>query len=227
MNKKFGVAHLMIISVIAITVISAGLTVVCGTHDKPDEVKVETVSKNEYILQHVNQYGTYDDRVFVNEPPMDWSGNEYDFNPLKCKLDEETQEFIYYLCHEYDIDWTLVMAVIKHESNFKADVISRTNDYGLMQINECNHEWLSEVLGVNDFTDPEQNIRSGVFVLRKLFEEYTDVSLVLMAYNMGESGASRLWDKGIYSTPYVESILKYQAKFVNQIESEVNDNEEM
>lgn len=226
MNKSLSKPHIiMMILVFALIVI--GAIAKCITHDKADEVKVETVSENEYIMQHVNQYGTYDNRVFTNEPSMDWSGNEYDFKPLKCKLDEETQEFVYYLCHEYDINWTLVMAVIKHESNFKADVISRTNDYGLMQINECNHAWLSDVLGVNDFLDPEQNIRSGVFVLRKLFEEYTDVSLVLMAYNMGESGATKLWDKGIYSTPYVESILKHQAKFVNQIESEVNDNEEM
>ena len=29
-----------------------------------------------------------------------------------------------------------------------------------------------------------------------------------MAYNMGETGASTLWDKGVKSTPYSESIMK-------------------
>lgn len=54
------------------------------------------------------------------------------------------------------------------------------------------------------FTDPYQNIRAGVFVLRKLFERYQDTNMVLMAYNMGEDGADRLWEKGIYSTDYTE-----------------------
>jgi soluble lytic murein transglycosylase-like protein len=87
-----------------------------------------------------------------------------------------------------------------------------------MQINKCNHEWLLNVLGITDFLDPEQNIRAGVFVLRKLFEGYTDPELVLMCYNMGETGASRLWNKGIYSTKYTEYILKVQAEFKEQLE---------
>ena len=96
--------------------------------------------------------------------------------------------------------------------------MSGTNDYGLMQINKCNHVWLEETFGVTDFLDKVQNIRAGVFVLRKLFEEYTDPNLVLMAYNMGSTGAENLWNKGIYSTPYVDDILTYQAEFEKQLE---------
>lgn len=43
----------------------------------------------------------------------------------------------------YNVSPYLVLAIIKHESNFKKNKISKTNDYGLMQINkihckECN-----------------------------------------------------------------------------------------
>lgn len=185
--------------------------------------KQTTSEKNEYIMQQVNHYGAYDGRVFTSEISMDWSGDEYDFIPLNCKLDKETQQFTFYLCQGYDIDWTLVMALMQKESSFRSDVISATDDYGLMQINKCNHKWLTDTIGVTDYLDKEQNIRAGVFVLRKLFEEYTDPNLVLMAYNMGADGAETLWNKGIYTTPYVDDILTYQAEFNKQIEERNGD----
>ena len=185
--------------------------------------KQTTSEKNEYIMQQVNHYGAYDGRVFTSEISMDWSGDEYDFIPLDCKLDKATQQFTFYLCKGYDIDWTLVMALMQKESSFRSDIISPTEDYGLMQINKMNHEWLTDTIGVTDYLDKEQNIRAGVFVLRKLFEEYTDPNLVLMAYNIGADGAETLWNKGIYTTPYVDDILTYQAEFNKQIEERNGD----
>lgn len=112
------------------------------------------------------------------------------------------------------------MALIQHESSFDPNVISNTNDYGYMQINAINHDWLTETIGVTDYTDPYQNIRAGVFVLRKLFERYQDTDMVLMAYNMGENGASRLWEKGIFETDYTQSILTIQEQFNDQLEGD-------
>lgn len=133
---------------------------------------------------------------------------------------EEQQEFVYYLCSGYNLDFSLVMALIQHESSFEPNVISSTNDYGYMQINAINHDWLTETIGVTDYTDPYQNIRAGVFVLRKLFERYQDTNMVLMAYNMGENGASRLWEKGIFETDYTQSILTIQEQFNDQLEGD-------
>ena len=135
-------------------------------------------------------------------------------------MPEEQQEFVYYLCSGYNLDFTLVMALIQHESSFDPNVISSTNDYGYMQINAINHDWLTETIGVTDYTDPYQNIRAGVFVLRKLFERYQDTNMVLMAYNMGENGASRLWEKGIFETDYTQSILTIQEQFNDQLEGD-------
>jgi hypothetical protein len=162
-------------------------------------------------------YGAYDDRTFTQEISLDWGAGDLDFTPLDCKMPEEQQEFTYYLCTGYNIDFTLVMALIQNESSFDPSVISVTNDYGYMQINKINHQWLTDTLGVTDFTDPYQNIRAGVFVLRKLYERYQDTNMVLMAYNMGEDGAARLWEKGIYSTDYTEKILNYQTQFNEQL----------
>lgn len=126
---------------------------------------------------------------------------------------EDLQEFTYYLSAAYDIDYTLVLAIISKESAFMPDGISSTNDYGLMQINACNHEWLTEELGITDFIDPYENIKAGLFILRGLFEKYDSTSKVLMAYNMGENGASKLWEQGIFESNYSKDVLQRQETY--------------
>ena len=130
------------------------------------------------------------------------------------------RRIIFYICKGYNIDWTLVLAVIEQESNYQSDLISDTGDYGLMQINQVNHEWLNQTIGVTDFLDPMWNIRSGVFILRKLFEKYEDPELVLMAYNMGEDGAKTLWEQGIFETNYTKSVLSIQARINERMVNE-------
>ena len=85
-----------------------------------------------------------------------------DFTPLNVPMDESLQEYVYWMADAYEVDFTFLMALIRNESNFQADVISTTNDYGLMQINQKNHEWLSNAVGVTDFLDPYQNIQAGM-----------------------------------------------------------------
>lgn len=163
-------------------------------------------------------YGTIDGKEFNGEISMDWgSAAELGFVPLDVPMDEDMQEFIYCLSYGYNVDFPFVMALIKHESSFREDVVSKSNDYGLMQINKINHEQLTEKFGVTDFLDPYQNTRSGIFILRNLFEKYEDPAKVLMAYNMGETGARRLWEKGIYETDYSNSIMKQAVEYKNEI----------
>lgn len=150
-----------------------------------------------------------DTRSFKEEISLDWeNGYTLGFKPLNLPIDKGLQEFIYCLSYGYNIDYAFVLALMDQESSFDADCISETNDYGLFQINIMNHDSLKETLGLNDITDPYENARAGLFILRKSFEKYDDPSEVLMAYNMGDTGAKTLWDKGIKSTPYSESIMK-------------------
>jgi len=122
-------------------------------------------------------------------------------------LDAALQRYTYNLCVDYEIEeyYPLVLAVMWRESEFVPTLISKTNDYGLMQINKINHEWLSEKLGITDFLDEEQNIHAGVFMLSLYLHKYEDIDKALMAYNMGEAGAKKRWDAGIYSTNYTRT----------------------
>lgn len=165
-------------------------------------------------------YGTRDGRMFESEMSMDWGG-DLDFVPIDCALPSELQEFTYYLSTGYYIDFSFVMGLMFCESSFRTECVSGTNDYGLMQINAQNHEWLSEQLGIDDISDPYQNIRAGLFILRKLFEKYDDPAKVAMAYNMGEYGASCLWEQGVYETNYSKKVFAKADEYKAQIENSI------
>lgn len=210
---------MILLTVVSVFWLLIGASVGYGviTHIKAKDTKENETRTLEHVSTETLVYGAYDDRCFTGEISLDWCGEDLNFEPIDCKMPEEQQEFVYYLCSGYNLDFTLVMALIQHESSFDPNVISNTNDYGYMQINAINHDWLTETIGVTDYTDPYQNIRAGVFVLRKLFERYQDTDMVLMAYNMGENGASRLWEKGIFETDYTQSILTIQEQFNDQL----------
>lgn len=145
------------------------------------------------------------------------SNQAIDPQPAACPqyydvpLPQDLQKYIRDVCVECGVSEKLVLAVIEVESGFEPDVISSTNDYGLMQINVCNHEWLSQEIGVTDFLDPKQNIQAGVYMLSALMDKYDDVSHVLIAYNCGEGGAKELWDQGITETAYSRKVLQAMA----------------
>lgn len=198
--------------ILGIVIGSIGTTIVFKIGSKNTE-------QIELAQEDLQKYGTLDGKVFDSEMSMDWSnGAELGFVPLNVSMDEDLQEFIYCLSYGYNIDFPFVMGLIQKESNFKVDVVSKTNDFGLMQINTINHEWLSNKFDFTDFLDPYQNTRSGLYILRKLFEKYEDPSKVLMAYNMGETGAKKLWDKGIFETDYSVSVLENAATYTAEIE---------
>ena len=174
-------------------------------------------STAEADTQATEPYGTRDGRYITENGGITFDyelGSE--FEPLECALPVELQEFTYYLCEAYYIDFEFAMGLMYTESSFRTDVVSGTSDYGLMQINKCNHAELTKALGITDFTEPYQNIRGGLYILRRLFEKYDSPARVCMAYNMGEYGASVLWDKGVYETSYSIKVLAKAAEYDGQ-----------
>lgn len=134
-----------------------------------------------------------------------------------CPLDHDLQDYIRELCDENGVPMPLVIAMIKVESSFRESVISKTNDYGLMQINKINHEWLSEKYGVTDFLDPYQNVLCGIKILSQHYNRFQDTTKALMAYNLGATGAKRKWDAGIYETAYTQKIQAAMEEYENEI----------
>ena len=169
------------------------------------------------VKPSAEEYGTRDGRSFISEASVAWVVND-DFVSLDCTLQAELQEFTFYLSKSYYIDFSFVMGLMYCESSFQADCVSETKDYGLMQINACNHDWFAKNLDLTDMIDPYQNIHAGLYILRSLFEKYDDPAKVCMAYHMGEHGASLLWEQGIYETTYSRKVFEKADEFKAQIE---------
>lgn len=85
-----------------------------------------------------------------------------------CPLSHDLQDYIRELCNENGIPMSLVIAMIDVESSFNPDAVSSTDDYGLMQINKCNHGWLRKQ-GVTDVLDPYQNVLGGIIILSQCY----------------------------------------------------------
>lgn len=220
--KKTSIAKRVVASwaIVAVlfSLVGFGIGSIVFNRDRPETETAEQTEQPEVLI-----YGQYDGRIFEGEMSLDWGSGDLNFVPLNVPLNEDVQEFIFYLSAGYNIDFTFAMALMQHESGFQADVISATDDYGLMQINTCNHDYLKETIGVSDFLDPYSNIRSGMFILRKLFEKYETPEKVLMAYNMGEGGASKLWERGIYETNYSKAVLQIQQQFKEELERSLDN----
>jgi len=108
----------------------------------------------------------------------------------------------------YGVPDKLVTAVIRAESAFNPQAVSRKGAQGLMQLMPGT----ASVLGVRNSFDPGQNIDGGVRHLRGLIDRFgNNLPLAIAAYNAGERAV--LSYGGIPPYPetqdYVTKVLRY------------------
>ncbi len=115
---------------------------------------------------------------------------------------------------QHDIDYRLALAVIKVESNFKHDAVSRKGATGLFQIKPSLAKYIAKDAGVTwngtkCLQEPDNNIKLGVYHLSKLVEACKNLPAALRAYNTGTSKINgRLAGKREPKDTYEKRVLK-------------------
>lgn len=135
---------------------------------------------------------------------------------LDIPLSKELQEYTIETSNKFGVPSELMFALMKVESNFKPNLISSTNDYGLCQINKINHSRLSKELGIKDFLDPKSSILAGTYIMSGYYQKYNgDLHRMLMAYNMGEAGARNAVSRGFTTSRYSRKVIENYNKYKN------------
>ena len=130
------------------------------------------------------------------------------------------------VCAEYDVDQTLALGVIYNESRFQSGLThlnsNGTMDYGLMQVNEVNFDYLHETLGINsmqELLDDNVGIRCGVQLLA-YHKQYTDDdSSALLRYQVGAGRYNQYLKSGEWSNETHQRVLTYQKEFQDYLSS--------
>ncbi|MBR2988654.1 MAG: lytic transglycosylase domain-containing protein, partial [Clostridia bacterium] len=114
------------------------------------------------------------------------------FYPIRYESEIETA------CKTYDVDKSLVTAIIKCESSFNEQAKSNKGAIGLMQLMPSSAKWCAQKLGI-EYSDemlynPRYNINMGVYYLSYLLDKF-DLNYAICAYNAGEGNVSK-WLNG-------------------------------
>lgn len=110
---------------------------------------------------------------------------------LSPRVDSMINTLIRPYADQYGVRPELVKAVIRAESNFKSDAVSRKGAEGLMQLMPRT----AKAMRVTDSFDAEQNIAGGTQYLARLLEMFGgDERLALAAYNAGPGRVKKYGD---------------------------------
>ena len=96
---------------------------------------------------------------------------------------EKYQQLVVDKANQYGIDPDLALRVVKQESGFNPNAVSKAGAGGLMQLMPGTAKDLG--LSEQDRFNPEKNVDAGMRYLSKQINDFGDVGLGLAAYNAG------------------------------------------
>lgn len=105
-------------------------------------------------------------------------------------LVKELGDVIKQECNIYQLDWRIVLAIVRQESYFNANARSHAGAFGLMQLMPRTGEGLQNQLQLEDTQTPKNNLIAGIYYYATLvsqFREFGDekYKFALAAYNAG------------------------------------------
>lgn len=93
-------------------------------------------------------------------------------------------------CTHYKLDWRIILAMIRQESYFNPNAVSRAGAYGFMQIMPRTGQGLQNELNLEDTKTPANNLTAGMYYYATLvgafeFTGEEKYKFALAAYNAG------------------------------------------
>lgn len=120
---------------------------------------------------------------------------------VKVSYPEKYTNYVEKYAQEYKIEKELIYAIIKAESNFREDVISKKEAIGLMQILESTANDVAKLIDIEitkeDLLQADTNINLGTKYISLLIEKYNNLELAIAAYNAGIGNVDRWIEDGI------------------------------
>ena len=152
-------------------------------------------------------------KLFYREKPVHFQSE------LGLQL-EKYDHLIFKASEKYNVNYNLIKAVIKAESNFNPQAVSRAGARGLMQLMPKT----AYAYQVQDSFEPESNIEAGVRYLRYLLNLFQgNLHLALAGYNAGENAVIK--NKGIPPYPetrtYVQRVLRFYQEYGKETKTSV------
>ena len=114
------------------------------------------------------------------------------------------------VANQYQVETSLVRAVVAAESNYNAHAVSSVGAIGLMQLMPSTAADYG-VRSSQALFDPETNLRTGTRHLKRLLKKYkNDYGRVIMAYNAGEGVVDRTNSRVTYleTLNYTEAVIR-------------------
>jgi len=137
-------------------------------------------------------------------------GHEWDSRLIRVAFPLPYLDLIRREAMEWGVDPIILAAIIRQESAFKADIVSRAGAIGLMQVMPPTGAQLARVHGPSDFQEahlasPEVSLHLGAAYFVEMSARYDGVlPLILSAYNAGPTRATR-WKQ----YPEISDLLRF------------------
>lgn len=187
--------------------------------DKIDDLEdlIEEIEKKKKVLDNIKRVQKYVKMDLKSN--LDKVIDIHDNTPL----DFEAAAVVVAYSEKFDLNPSLILAVIKQESNFNKYEVGIDKDRGYMQIIPGTEKWLANKFGKsigitydpNKIFDPEYNIGLGAIYLNLLKKSYGEnYNKILSEYNRGPYNLKAYYNKHkTYETSYSRGVLSKEERF--------------
>ncbi|WP_213166097.1 lytic transglycosylase domain-containing protein [Alkalicella caledoniensis] len=114
----------------------------------------------------------------------------------------EYKDVVWENSDKYEVDPYLILALMKVESRFDTDAVSKRGAKGLMQLMPDTALWIAEQNDIEitefDLYKPEVNIPLAIWYMRQLINQFDDEVVAIAAYNAGRGNVRRWIDEGVW-----------------------------